>query len=146
MTNLRRTFYAATVAGSLLLGSAAVGLAAQAQRGNSGLPPGPGNPIAAVYDQVKLLNDQVKALSARVTLLENAGNQTATMWINHLDLVPGGAEVQTLYSSTSSGVGGGLSGLIVMSTTLGETFTPTGNKVIEKGLDVPPNYNITGVR
>ena len=139
MTNLRRTFYAATVAGSLLLGSTTVGLAAQAQRGNSGLPPGPGNPIAAVYDQVKALNK-------RVTDLENSANQSTTMWINHLDLVPGGAELQTLYSSTSSGVGTGLSGLIVMSSTIGETFTPSGNKVIEKGLEVPPNYNITGVR
>ena len=110
------------------------------------MPPGPGNPIAAVYDQVKTLNDQVKALSARVTLLENAANQTPTMSINHLDLVPGGPEVQTLYSSVSSGVGGGLSGLIVMSTTLGETFTTGGDKFIEKGLDVPPNYKITGVR
>ena len=146
MDNWRKKFYAATVAGSLLLGSAAAGLAAQAQRGKSGLPPGPGNPIASVYDQVKVLSDQVKALAARVTLLENAGSQTATMWINHLDLVPGGAEVQTLYSSTSSGVGGGLSGLIVMSTTTGEVFADLGNKVIEKGLDVPPNYNITGVR
>jgi hypothetical protein len=90
--------------------------------------------------------DQVKALNARVTNLEKAANQTATMWINHLDLVPGGAEVQTLYSSTNSGVGTGLSGLIVMSTTTGELFTDLGNKVIEKGLDVPPNYNITGVR
>jgi len=121
-------------------------LAAQAQRGKSGLRPGPGNPIASVYDQVKALSDQVKALSARVTLLENAGNQTATMWINHLDLVPGGAEVQTLYSSVNSGVGSGLSGLIVMSTSLGEVFTTGGDKLIEKGLDVPPNYKITGVR
>ena len=146
MTNRLNKFYAVAVAGSLLLGSATAGLAAQAQRGNSGLPPGPGNPIAAVYDQVKALSNQVKALSARVTLLENAGTQTATMWINHLDLVPGGAEVQTLYSSTSSGVGTGLSGLIVMSSTIGESFVDTGNKVIEKGLDVPPNYKITGVR
>lgn len=146
MNDWRKKFYAVTVAGSLLLASAAVGLAAQAQRGNSGLPPGPGNPIAAVYDQVKLLSDQVKALAARVTLLENAGTQTATMWINHLDLIPGGAEVQTLYSSNNSGVGSGLSGLIVMSTTTGETFTTGGDKLIEKGLDVPPNYKITGVR
>ncbi len=146
MIKLRRKFYAAAVAGGLLLGSAAMGRAAQAQRGNSGLPPGPGNPIAAVYDQVKALSDQVKALNARVTLLENAANQTATMWINHLDLVPGGAEVQTLYSSVSSGVGTGLSGLIVTSTSVGEVFTTGGDKMIEKGLEVPPNYKITGVR
>jgi hypothetical protein len=146
MTNMRKKFYAIALAGSVVVGGATSALAAQAQRGNSGLPPGPGNPIAAVYDQVKTLNDQVKALSARVTLLENAANQTPTMWINHLDLVPGGSEVQTLYSSVSSAVGGGLSGLIVMSTTLGEIFTTGGDKFIEKGLDVPPNYKITGVR
>jgi hypothetical protein len=33
-----------------------------------------------------------------------------------------------------------------MSSTIGESFADTGNKVIEKGLDVPPNYKITGVR
>jgi hypothetical protein len=68
------------------------------------------------------------------------------MWINHLDLVPGGLEVDTSYNSTTSGVGTGLSGLIITSTTIGETFTGGGNKVVEKGLEVPPNYNITGVR
>jgi hypothetical protein len=139
MTDFRQKFFAAAVAGAMLLGGATVGRAAQAGRGKSGLPPGPGNPIAEVYDQVK-------ALTARVAALESAANQNTTMWINHLDLIPGGAEIQTLYSSTNSGVGSGLSGLIVMSTTTGENFTTGGDKVIEKGLEVPPNYNITGVR
>jgi hypothetical protein len=139
MKGLRKMFCAVTLAGAMLLSGGTGFEAGAADRGNSGLPPGPGNPIAALYSQIK-------DLIARVTNLENAGSQTATMWINHLDLVPGGDEVQTFFDSTNSGVGGGLSGLIVMSTTAGDTFTGGGNKVIEKGLQVPPNYKITGVR
>ncbi len=85
-------------------------------------------------------------MDARVDALEGAANQTALMWINHLDLLPGGTEVLTSFSSTSSGVGSGLSGLIITSTTTGETLADGGNKVVEKGVQVPPNYNVTGVR
>ena len=139
MNRSRKTFCAVTLACAMLLGGATGFEAGAADRGNSGLPPGPGNPIAALYSQIK-------DLITRVTNLESAANQNAVMWINHLDLVPGGAEVETSFDSTNSGVGGGLSGLIVTSTTPGETFTGGGNKVIEKGLQVPPNYKITGVR
>jgi hypothetical protein len=119
----------------MLLFSATEFEAIAKDRGKSGLPPGPGNPIAALQSQIKDLSK----------LITDAANQSTIMWINHLDLVPGGDEVQTFFDSTNSGVGG-LSGLIVMSTTAGDTFTGGGNKVIEKGLQVPPNYKITGVR
>ena len=68
------------------------------------------------------------------------------MWINHLDFLPGDVDVTVGFNSTSSGVGGGLSGLIIGSTTLGGTSTAEGNKVIEKGVEVPPGFLITGVR
>jgi hypothetical protein len=136
MNRVLRNFYAATLAGGLLLANVAGGDLMAKERGKSGLPPGPGNPIAAVYKQIQSLEAQIQA----------ALNQNTTMWINHLDLVPGGLEVDTAFDSTSSGVGSGLSGLIITSTTIGETFTGGGNKVVEKGLDVPPNYRITGVR
>jgi hypothetical protein len=136
MNRLRKNFYAATVACGMVLFSATGFEAIAKDRGKSGLPPGPGNPIAALQSQIKDLSK----------LITDATNQSTIMWINHLDLVPGGDEVQTFFDSTNSGVGGGLSGLIVMSTTAGETFTGGGNKVIEKGLQVPPNYSITGVR
>jgi hypothetical protein len=72
--------------------------------------------------------------------------QTSIMWINHLDLVAGDPSVVTTFNAVNSGVGGGLSGLIIMSTTTGDTANSGGNKVVEKGLQVPPGFSITGVR
>jgi hypothetical protein len=71
---------------------------------------------------------------------------TALMWINHLDLVPGDTDVTATFNSTTSGVGGGLSGLIIQSFTDGDTSVSGGNKVVEKGLQVPPGWLIRGVR
>jgi hypothetical protein len=70
----------------------------------------------------------------------------AVMWINHLDFLPGDETVLTSFNAVTSGVGGGLSGLIIESTTTGEDVSPAGNKVIEKGLLVPPWHLVTGVR
>src|SRR5437762_5167697 len=53
--------------------------------------------------------------------------QTGIMWINHLELLPGDSSV-------------------IMSNTTGDTATGGGNKVVEKGLQVPPGFLITGVR
>jgi len=61
-------------------------------------------------------------------------NQRSIMWINHLDLLPGDPTVITSFNAVSSGVGSGLSGLIIMSSTTGDTATGGGNKVVEKGL------------
>ena len=68
------------------------------------------------------------------------------MWINHLDMLPGDPSVQVSFNAISSGVGGGLSGLIVESSTLGDTAPGGGNKVVEKGTLVPPGWSVTGVR
>lgn len=73
-------------------------------------------------------------------------NEKVVMWINHLDLLPGDPSVITSFNAVSSGVGGGLSGLIIQSTTTGEDAIGGGNKVVEKGLQVPPGYLIEGVR
>jgi len=136
MNRVSKTFCAAALTGVVALGAYGARNAVAADRGKSGLPPGPGNPIAAIYKQLQALQSQI----------QSAVGQAATLWINHLDFVPGGTEIDTAFDSTNSGVGGGLSGLIVTSSTTGETFTSGGNKVIEKGIQVPPNYNVTGVR
>ena len=68
------------------------------------------------------------------------------MWINHLDFLAGDPSVITSFNAITSGVGGGLSGLIIESTTPGDTAPGGGNKVVETGLQVPPGYSITGVR
>jgi len=72
--------------------------------------------------------------------------QAVVMWTNHLDFLPGDPSVTTSFNAVNSGVGGGLSGLIIGSTTTGEDATGGGNKVVEKGLQVPPGFLISGVR
>ena len=72
--------------------------------------------------------------------------RTPVHWINHLDFLAGDPSVKTSFNAISSGVGGGLSGLIVQSTTVGDTAQGGGNKVVEVGLQVPPRHLVTGVR
>ncbi len=67
------------------------------------------------------------------------------MWINHLDFLPGDPTVTTSFNAITSGVGLGLSGLIIKSTTTGEG-TEAEKKVVEKGLQVSPGFLISGVR
>jgi hypothetical protein len=72
--------------------------------------------------------------------------RTALMWINHFDLLPGDPSVFTSFNAISSGVGGGLTGLVIQSNTTGEIAQGGGNKVVHMGLQVPPNYTIRRVR
>ena len=66
------------------------------------------------------------------------------MWVNHFDLLPGDSTVLTSFNAISSGVGGGLTGLVIQSTTTGAGSG--GNKVVHMGLQVPPGYLIKAVR
>ena len=68
------------------------------------------------------------------------------LWVNPLDLLPGDPSVTTSSDAVSSGVGGGLAGLVIGSTTTGEDATGGGNKVVWMGLQVPPDWDVTGVR
>jgi len=67
------------------------------------------------------------------------------MWINHLAFLAGDPSVATSFNAVNSGVGNGLSGLIILSSTIGDTVEG-GNKVVETGLQVPPGFLVTGVR
>lgn len=69
-----------------------------------------------------------------------------TMWIDHLSLLPGDPSVKTSFDAINSGVGSGLSGLIIQSTTVGDTAHNGGNKVVETAVEVPPGFRVTGVR
>ncbi|HEY9602436.1 MAG TPA: hypothetical protein V6C85_12550 [Allocoleopsis sp.] len=73
-------------------------------------------------------------------------NRSVIMWIDPLNFLPGDPSVLTSFNAVSSGVGGGLSGLIIQSTTTGDTASGGGNKVVEKGLEVPPYFLVKGVR
>src|SRR4029450_9760728 len=68
------------------------------------------------------------------------------MWVNHFDLLPGDPSVTTTFNAVNSGVGGGLTGLVIQSTTTGQNAQGGGNKVVHMGLQVPPGYAIRGVR
>jgi hypothetical protein len=70
----------------------------------------------------------------------------AIQWIDHFAFLPGDSSVQTSHDAVSSGVGGGLTALVVRSSTTGEEANGGGNKVIQRALEVPPGYTITGVR
>jgi len=48
--------------------------------------------------------------------------QTALMWVNHFDLLPGDPSVKTSSNAIDSGVG--LASLVVRSTTTGESLGP----------------------
>jgi hypothetical protein len=68
------------------------------------------------------------------------------MWIDHFALLPGDATVTTSYDSANSGVGGGLTALVVNSSTTGEVAQSGGNKEVQTALEVPPRYNVVGIR
>jgi hypothetical protein len=69
-----------------------------------------------------------------------------TMWIDHLVFLPGDPSVQTSFNAVNSGVGSGLSGLVITSSTIGNEAQGGGNKVVETALEVPPGFDIVSVR
>jgi hypothetical protein len=78
--------------------------------------------------------------------ISGPSNANIVMWISHLDLLAGDPSVQTSFNAISSGVGNGLSGLIIQSNTTGYNATQGGNKVVQKALEVPPGHAIKGIR
>lgn len=54
--------------------------------------------------------------------------------------------MKTSFDAVTSGVGSGLSGLVIQSSTVGDTAQNGGNKVVETAVEVPPGFNVTGVR
>jgi hypothetical protein len=78
--------------------------------------------------------------------LKPVKREKTVMWVNHFDLLPGDPSVTTSFNAVNSGVGGGLTGLVIQSTTTGQNAQGGGNKVVHMGLQVPPGYAIRGVR
>jgi hypothetical protein len=73
-------------------------------------------------------------------------DKISTMWIDHLVFLSGDPSVKTSFNAVNSGVGGGLSGLIITSSSLGDQAQGGGNKVVETALEVPPGFDIVSVR
>ena len=85
-------------------------------------------------------------LTAPIGSASAQDEEVATMWINHLDFLAGDPSVLVSFNAVNSGVGGGLSGLVVQSTTTGEEAAGGGNKVVQKALVVPPGFLVDSVR
>ncbi len=89
---------------------------------------------------------RLQALAAALALAAPIVQADELLWMNHLDLLAGDPSVSTSFNAISSGVGGGLSGLIIESSTLGEEADGGGNKVVSSAVSVPPGYLVNGVR
>lgn len=85
-------------------------------------------------------------VAGALSLVPVAGHADQLMWIDHLGFLAGDPSVNVSFNAVNSGVGGGLSGLIIESTTTGEEAEGGGNKVVETALSVPPGYLVNGVR
>jgi hypothetical protein len=73
--------------------------------------------------------------------------EARVQWVNHFDLLPGDPSVTSTSSlSTNSGVGGGLTALVISSSTTGDTDSDDGNKVVQMALELQPKTRIVGVR
>src|SRR4030095_1867714 len=84
------------------------------------------------------------AKGARKDTKPTRPSQKRIMWVNHFDLLPGDASVTTTFNAVNSGVGGGLTGLVIQSSTIGETAQGGGNKAGHMGLQATPVYSSRG--
>jgi hypothetical protein len=73
--------------------------------------------------------------------------EARVQWVNHFDLLSGDPSVTTTSSlSTNSGVGSGLTALVITSSTTGDVDSFGGNKVVQMALELHPKTRIVGVR
>ena len=94
---------------------------------------------------LRLLSIALLACSSHLAFAQDSDADMATsrmrlMWINHLDLLPGDPSVTTTFNAISSG------GLVIHSSSLGDTAPTGGNKTVEMTLQVPPKYLVKKVR
>lgn len=87
---------------------------------------------------------RIVTLAARAPI--SPGGVGTLMWVNHLALLSGDPSVLTSYSSVTSGVGSGLPGVVVESSTIGPLTTGGQPKFVSTALEVPPRYTVIGVR
>jgi hypothetical protein len=73
--------------------------------------------------------------------------EVRVQWVNHFALLSGDPSVTTTSSlSTNSGVGSGLTALVIGSSTVGDLDSYGGNKVVQMALELQPKTRIVGVR
>ncbi len=71
---------------------------------------------------------------------------TELFWLNHLSLLPGDDSLTASHDAVTSGVGSGLAGLVVESSSTGEEAKNGGNKVVWAGIAAPPAHIVKAVR
>src|SRR6185295_6434224 len=91
MNRVVKAFFAATLAAGLVFGSITAGDVMAKDRGKSGLPPGPGNPLASLQSQINQLQTQINELKPQANLL----------WINHLGLMADPVDTLTVSQATA---------------------------------------------
>jgi hypothetical protein len=143
---------------SLVVGGAMSRGGTTASSGAGRFITGLGDPNNKVIGNVGDIFQRLDGIPGATLYVKETGNSTDTdwlaigqrqrtiMWVNHFDLLPGDSSVTTSFNAVSSGVGSGLTGLVIQSSTTGENAEGGGNKVVHMGLQVPPNYSIRGVR
>jgi len=94
---------------------------------------------------------RAKSTATKVAAARSAGFRARrpkpiVLWINHLGLLAGDPSVTVSFNAVNSNVGGGLSGLVIESSTTGAFAQGGGGKGVETGVEVPPGYLIKGVR
>jgi hypothetical protein len=100
-----------------------------------------------ITNAYNLTNTTVYNVTNIYNVTNNGGvGAGGVMWIDHFSLLPGDSSVQTSFNAASSGVGAGLTGLVIQSTTTGDVATGGGDKVVQTAVQVPPGFNITRVR
>src|SRR3974377_2203803 len=90
---------------------------------------GPTTPHATNHGCHHDENEQLRVSTAHSSKCHKP--EAPVEWLNHFSLLPGDASVTVTYNAVSSGVGSGLTGLVVHSSTTGDTATGGGNKVVE---------------
>jgi hypothetical protein len=88
----------------------------------------------------------ILVLGLTLSLVTSAALAQPVYWLNHLDLLPGDETVSTEYQSLTCPGVGGVSGLAVTSSTTGENGPSNENKVVSMGVEVPPDFDVNGVR
>jgi len=112
-----------------------------AERVTSGVSISPSSTAVSSISTTPVANEN-NAPSNAVSGPSNA----SLMWVSHLDLLAGDPSIQTSFNSVSSGVGHGLSGLIIQSNTTGNSTSQGSEKVVQKALEIPPGHMIKGIR
>jgi hypothetical protein len=95
---------------------------------------------------VKAKSTATKVAASRSAGVRARRPKPIVQWINHLGFLAGDPSVAVSFNAVNSNVGGGLSGLIIESSTTGAFAQGGGGKGVETGVEVPPGYLIKGVR